>query len=246
MSMIFTVIWTTLFSIFMLLCMVALIFVRLMKLVLNRRQYRVLVSACGRFWGRVVVLSTGSRVELSGWENIPDSGNVCYISNHQGLFDIPVMLGFMKEQLGFIAKQELFKIPILSHWMKELHCIFIDRKNARNAVKSIEAGAEVIRSGYSIVIFPEGTRSQGTTVGPFHYGSIKLALMAEATIVPIAVNGTWRIFEQNKRIRASRVRVKILASIPPEQSKNTDKQALMDSIRTMMQNQIDEWNDQRA
>jgi 1-acyl-sn-glycerol-3-phosphate acyltransferase len=239
--MFFTVIWTVFFMLLMLLCMLALFFVRCTQLFLSKQRYRRFVSACGRFWGRITVLTTGTRVELTGLENVPEGQNVCFISNHQGLFDIPVLLGFSGQQMGFIAKQELFKIPVLSHWMKELHCIFIDRKNPRNAIKSIEAGAEVIRSGYPIVIFPEGTRSQGTTVGPFHYGSIKLALMAEATIVPITVYGTWRIFEARKRIKSSQVKVKIMPPIPPEEAKNMGKQELMDSIRVTMQAQIDQW-----
>ncbi len=239
--MIFTVIWTVFFVILMLFCMLALFFVRISRLFLTLQGYRRFVSACGRFWGRVTVLTTGTRVELAGLENLPQGQNLCFISNHQGLFDIPVLMGFSQQQMGFIAKQELFKIPILSHWMKELHCIFIDRKNPRNAIKSIEAGAEVIRSGYPIVIFPEGTRSKGTTVGPFHYGSIKLALMSEATIVPITICGTWKIFEARRRIRGSIVKVKIMPPIPPDAAKNMEKQDLMDSIRSTMQHQIDEW-----
>lgn len=238
MRMIFTILWAIFFIGLMLCCLPAYLLLLLLKPFLAKKAYQNLVCVSAAFWGRIVVWSTGSSVILHGSEKIPSTGNICYISNHQGLFDIPVLLGFMRKQLGFIAKKELFKIPILSYWMKELHCIFIDRKNPRNAIKSIESGANVIRSGYPIVIFPEGTRSKSNTVGTFHYGSIKLAMMAEAIIVPITVCGTWRIFEIDKKIHPVQVEVNIFAPIYPEEYKAIDKQELMDRIRNTMQEQL--------
>lgn len=206
---------------------------------MKRNSYHHLASSMASFWGRLLLRSTGSVVIIEGRENLPDHRNICFISNHQGLFDIPVLLGFLGTELGFIAKQELFKIPILSYWMKELNCIFINRKSARDAIKSFETGAKIIRSGYPIVIFPEGTRSKSNQVAPFHYGSLKLAIMSEADIVPITICGTWKIFEKDHRIRPQTIKISILEPIPFEKYHILDKQQLMDGIRMNMQANLD-------
>lgn len=235
MKTLFTIVWVPFFLVLMLMCLPAYIVIRILKPMLKRNAYQSLVSSSASFWGKVTVLSTGSKVQILGEENIPDHTNICYVSNHQGQFDIPVLLGFMKTPLGFIAKQELFKIPILSYWMKELHCIFIDRKNARNAIKTFEAGAEVIRSGYPLVIFPEGTRSKSDTMGSFHVGSIKLATMANATIVPLCIKGTWRAFEKHHRICPAAITVQIMSPISAQEYQGLDKQSLVNMVKESIQ-----------
>ncbi len=112
--------WKIWFIFFMFLCLLAYILLIICKLLLPKAAYRKVVNFFVRFWGRTTVLSTGSKVDVSGLENLPDSENICFISNHQGMFDIPLVLGFIGRPAGFIAKQELFKIPVLSWWMKEI------------------------------------------------------------------------------------------------------------------------------
>ncbi|HNS84636.1 MAG TPA: lysophospholipid acyltransferase family protein, partial [Candidatus Cloacimonas sp.] len=102
-----------------------------LKLILPRRVSRSILQGIAKFWAKIVILSTGSKVTVTGKENLPSSGNICFVSNHQGLFDIPLILGFSGIHTGFVAKRELFKIPVLSQWMKEIPCTFIDRRNPR-------------------------------------------------------------------------------------------------------------------
>lgn len=219
----------------MLLCLPAYFVIILLKPFMKRKKYHHFVSAVARVWAQIVILSTGSKITVSGSENLDAGSSFCFVSNHQGMLDIPLIMGFIHQPVGFIAKQELFKIPVLSYWMRELNCIFIDRKSARHAIACFEHGAKVIKSGYSIVIFPEGTRSKGKPMADFHSGSFKLPQMADAKIIPLCIDGTYRIFEQNKLITPSKVRLQILPAISPDEYRNWDKQQLARAVHDKIQ-----------
>ena len=210
----------------------------ILKLILPHKWYRRIVYHSVRFWGRRTVLSTGSTVEVIGRENLPSEGSICYISNHQGMFDIPLVLGFMDHPVGFIAKQELFKIPVLSWWMQEIPCVFIDRGSARKAMESFTTSAKVIKEGHPMVIFPEGTRSRSDDVAAFHLGSFKLPVMAEATIVPLAIKGSWRIHEIDKGIHKTHLKLKIMPPILPTDPLYKDKHALSDTLHQMISDAV--------
>jgi 1-acyl-sn-glycerol-3-phosphate acyltransferase len=230
-TMIFTILWVIFFMLFMLLCFFPWVVLMMIKPFTPKRKYYKIVIWFGSWWGRVVFRTTGSKVTITGKENLPSGGAICIIANHQSIFDVPVLMGFVGMSMGFIAKKELFKFPVLSYWMKELHCIFIDRQSARSAVQSFAKGAETIKSGYPIAIFPEGTRAQSDNIAKFQVGSIKLATMAGATIVPIVVSGTWHIYEENKRIKPTHIQIRILPVVGPEDEVYSEKQLLMDTIR---------------
>jgi len=225
---------------FMLFCLLAFIVLMVCKLILPKKLYRKVVHICTRFWGRTTVLSTGSTVSLSGLDRIPDTNSICYISNHQGMFDIPLVLGFIGRPSGFIAKQELFKIPVLSWWMHEIPCVFIDRASARKAMESFIKSAEVIKSGHPMVIFPEGTRSRGAIMGDFHLGSFKLPIMANATIVPIAIKDTWRVYETDKQIHQVKIKLQVLDPIFPSDPIMKDKHALSETLHSRIKAALEE------
>jgi 1-acyl-sn-glycerol-3-phosphate acyltransferase len=236
----FTVLWGLWYLLFMLFCLLAFPFFRLTKLFLSRDGYRRLIFRCASFWGRATVRSTGSRVRIDGLERIPAHPRLCFIGNHQGLFDIPAFLGYLGRPVGFIAKQELFKVPVLSHWMREIPCVFIDRNSARKAMESFKQSAEVIRQGHPQVIFPEGTRSKGDTLGEFHLGSLKLPAMAEAAIVPFVIKGSWRCFEADGSIHPARIRIMILDPVFPESETYRDKNALSEHLRQIIGTALEE------
>ncbi|MDD2596465.1 MAG: lysophospholipid acyltransferase family protein [Candidatus Cloacimonetes bacterium] len=228
--MVKSLLWKIWFIFFMLLCMLAFFILLVCKLLLPKGLYRKVVYTCVRFWGRQTVLSTGSKVELSGMENLPVTNDICFVANHQGMFDIPLVLGFIAKPSGFIAKQELLKIPVLSWWMLEIPCVFIDRGSARAAMESFKKSAEVIQNGHPQVIFPEGTRSRGDQMGEFHLGSLKLAFMANAAIVPLAIKGTWRVHEIDKGIHAVPLKLRILPAITPDDELYKDKHRLSEHL----------------
>ena len=153
-------------------------------------------------WARFVFSTvTKSTVEVIGEEKIPKDRAVVFIGNHQGNMDIPLLFGFINKPMTFVAKAELGKIPLLADWMRLLQCTFIERKSPRKSVQAIHDAAEGVKKGYSQVIFPEGTRSKGGPHHEFKAGSFKLAFMSGAPIVPVTIDGTWRIYEGQKKVK---------------------------------------------
>lgn len=233
-----TLIWKIFYILFMLLCLLAYLVFAILKLILPRALSHAIVQQVVRFWARTTLLSTGSTVTVEGSENLPEHRNICFISNHQGMFDIPLVLGFIGIPTGFIAKQELFKVPVISQWMREIPCVFIDRGSARKAIESFNASAEVIRSGHPMVIFPEGTRSRSDQMGEFHPGSLKLPAMAGATIVPLAIKGSWRVMEIDNKIHRVHLKMRILPAIKPEDAIYTDKQGLSPYLHNLIEESL--------
>ena len=152
---------------------------------------------------------------IEGKENIPETGACVFISNHQGYADIIAILKMMDgKQVGFIAKDSLEKMPYFGKWIKAIRGVFIKRGDAREALKSIQAGVQTLKEGFSLVIFPEGTRSQSAEMGSFKPGSFKLATKAKVPVVPVALNGTRHLFEDRGVItNGAVIDVKILPAI---------------------------------
>ncbi|MCT2534443.1 1-acyl-sn-glycerol-3-phosphate acyltransferase [Aquibacillus koreensis] len=185
-----------------------------------------------------VIKKIGVRVHTKGMDKLPD-GPVLFVCNHQGLFDILVLLGYAGKPLGFIAKQEIKKIPIIPAWMKQMHCVFIDRTDRRGAIKVINEGIENIKQGQSMVIFPEGTRSRGGKVNEFKSGSLRLGTKAEVPIVPIAIEGTYKILEANDgKIKPADVYLEVCDPIYPNEYKDKKNTELAGQIQMAVERAI--------
>ncbi len=157
---------------------------------------RYVVSA-SRKWAKVVLFLAGAKIDVKGLENIPQDGKYCIVANHQGSFDIPLIMSVFTSSVGFIAKKELKMLPVFGWWMQVIGCIFLDRSNRRHAVEVIDRGAVKIAAGNPMVIFPEGTRSRGGALKEFKKGSLKLALKSRSKIVPVSINGSYKLLEAN-------------------------------------------------
>jgi 1-acyl-sn-glycerol-3-phosphate acyltransferase len=187
----------------------------------------------------------GCNVTVTGRENIPRSGGICFVSNHGSIFDIVLLLAYSCRLFGFIAKKELVFIPFLNMWIYMLGGLFIDRKNPRKALKTINAGIAKIRKGGAMIIFPEGHRSRGQGLLPFHPGSFKLATQSEAVIVPVALKGTWEIYEKNYRVNPCPVGITFCKPIPTADIPVEDrKQVLADRIYNVINEQLTMSNEQ--
>jgi len=160
-------------------------------------------------YSRNMFFMFGMKIIVEGKENLPKTNNICFVSNHQGLADIPLIVGFVPKTIGFIAKKELGRIPILNVWMKGLGCILIDRSDVRQSLKVIEQGVKQIERGHPMVIFPEGTRSRSNRVGTFKPGAFKLVLGTKAFAVPITIDGSYKMFEENWVIKRTTIRLVI-------------------------------------
>ncbi len=145
-----------------------------------------------RLWARISLRLAGVRVQIQGTENIPD-GPVIFMSNHQSNFDILTMLANIPRQIHWIAKKELFEVPVFGASMRRGGYIPLDRSDGRKALKSMENAAAIIRSGKSVVIFPEGTRTRNLQLLPFKRGGFMLAQKAGVPVIPVTINGSGRI-----------------------------------------------------
>lgn len=142
----------------------------------------------------------GVTVEVRGYENIPQDRPVLYVGNHRSYFDILVGYTTVPGLMGFVAKKEMEKIPLLSKWMLNVNCLFLDRNNIKEGLKTILAGIEKVRRGVSVWIFPEGTRNKNEQLSdllPFKEGSLKIAEKSGCPVVPVAIKGTAEVFEKH-------------------------------------------------
>jgi len=152
-------------------------------------------------WAQYVAKVIGANITIKGQENIPKDQAVVFIANHQGYVDIVSILGFIDKPAAFMAKAEIKKIGFVAKWMELMQCTFLVRKNPRQSVQAMHDAIESVKKGYSLVIFPEGTRSKGGPIKKFKPGSFKLAFNSKAPIIPITIDGTWHFFEEHNRIR---------------------------------------------
>ena len=170
---------------------------------------------------------TGVRVTVLGEENVPKDQAVLYVANHRSFFDILLTYVRVPSPTGFISKKEMEKFPLLRNWMRNLHCLFLDRENIRQGMETILKGIEKLKSGISIFIFPEGTRNKvNDSFLPFHGGSFKLAEKSGCPIIPVSLNNTADIFEDHfPKIKKAHVIIEygkpiVIKELPPENKKN--------------------------
>ncbi len=153
-----------------------------------------------QFAFKVVLLIAGVKVEVHGEEHVPKDKAVLYIGNHRSLFDTVITYARCPGLTGYVAKDSMLKIPFLRIWMKQLHCLFLNRKDIKEGMKMILTGIDQIKNGISMCIFPEGTRGTADTetqMLPFKEGSFKMAEKTGCPIIPMAMAHTADIFEKH-------------------------------------------------
>lgn len=187
-------------------------------------------------WNRGVMKMAGARVEVTGEHCVPP-GAVMFVSNHEGDFDVPACIGYLDKPFGFVAKAEMKKIPLLSTWMKHIRCLFLNRSDRREAVKMLKTGAETLKQGYSLFVFPEGTRNKGQALQPFKAGAFRMAKEAGVPIVPVAIKGTADIFENNpgRKLTPAKVLIRVLPPIEPDVYADVDLKKTAENIQKQIE-----------
>jgi 1-acyl-sn-glycerol-3-phosphate acyltransferase len=188
------------------------------------------INYIGALYSRHLFFMFGWKVKISGLENLPEANNICFVSNHQGFADIPLIVGYIPKKVGFIAKQELRRIPMLNIWMKALGCVLINRKDVRQSLLVIEKGSKQIQKGHPMVIFPEGTRSRSGVTQKFKPGAFKLVAGSDALIVPLTIDGTYKIIEETGTVSSADVYLHIHPAIDVSILSNEEKKNLPNSI----------------
>ena len=179
---------------------------------------------------RFILWVSGVKLTVIGEENVPTDVPVLYIGNHRSFFDVPITYPRCPIRTGYIAKKEMEKVPLLSTWMKRLHCLFLDRNDLKQGLKTILTAIEKVKSGISICIFPEGTRNKNEDeldMLPFHEGSFKIAAKANCPIIPMAISGSADIWENHfPRVKKTHVILEYGKPIYIDQLEKEDKKHL--------------------
>jgi len=186
-----------------------------------------------KLWGRLGIWMAGVKLEVSGRENVPLDAPVIFMSNHQGNFDILSLFVAIPRQFSWIAKEELFAVPVFGHSMARAGYIPLDRSDGRRALKSIEAAAAMIKNGRSVVIFPEGTRTLDGNLLPFKRGGFLLAAKAGVPIVPLTINGSARVNPPKRlELYPGKITIRFGEPIPPVEGGGAHRDLLMEQVRT--------------
>lgn len=176
---------------------------------------------------RVVEFLSGVKVNVIGAENVPKDQPVLYVGNHRSYFDIILTYSRCPGLTGYIAKKEMIKFPLLNFWMMLLYCQFLDRKDVKAGFKTIMHATELVKSGISMCIFPEGTRNkvEGTLM-EFKEGSLRIASKSGCPVIPMALSHTASIFEdQFPKIRPVNVTIEYGKPIYLKELEGDDKKA---------------------
>ncbi|HJA12520.1 MAG TPA: 1-acyl-sn-glycerol-3-phosphate acyltransferase [Candidatus Mediterraneibacter merdipullorum] len=215
--------------IFLVLFLILTIPVLIVEWILHRfRPYAADISSLRIVqWAfRFIMGLAGVSATVIGEENIPDEP-VLFIGNHRSYFDILLTYSRCRRLTGYIAKKEMKRYLTLTSWMKRLHCLFLDRSNPKEGLKTILEAINYIKNGISVCVFPEGTRNDGEelTMLPFREGALKIATKTGCAIIPVSMNNTAEIFENHlPRVKKTHVVLEYGKPIYPDQlDKDTKK-----------------------
>lgn len=186
-------------------------------------------------WSRDILRAAGTPVIVEGLENIPRDQPVIYASNHSSMFDIWALSATLPDSVRFVAKKELFKIPLLGPAMRAAGHIPIDREARKKAFEAYNEAARTIKRGVTPVVFPEGTRSRTGELLPFKNAPFALAIAAQVPVVPIYVHNTFQILPKGAwRLRPRPIHLLIGKPIPTTGLGPEDRERLRDEVRAAM------------
>lgn len=234
-----TVLFLIVFVLFLLLSIPLMLIMRLIGCI-NKRAEAKGSQAIVNWAFRLILKIVGTKVTVLGQENIPDCPCL-FTSNHRSYADIPLGYTTVGHLTGFIAKKEISKVPSLSWWMKNMNCLFLDRNDTRQALKTVLAAIENIKNGYSMFVMPEGTRNHGVEMLPFKEGTFKIADKANCPIVPVAISNSDDIYELHKPwIHKANVTIHYGKPIMPEDITKEERKVIGAHVRDIIADMLEE------
>ena len=194
--------------------------------------------ACARAWSRLILVTTGVRVQVSGLERVPIDGAYVFVSNHQSIYDIPILFSALPFQLRIIAKASLGFFPVLGWHLRYTGHLLVDR--ARIGAATLLQVAGLMKRGHSLIVFPEGTRSRDGRVGPFKGGLFLMAVEAGLPIVPVAIRGSRHVMLKG-RLMVQPGKVKLLVHEPIETASlvNVDPREFAEQVRETVRKYVE-------
>jgi 1-acyl-sn-glycerol-3-phosphate acyltransferase len=202
---------------------------------------------CMRRWSKDNLWLSRARVEIEGLDNIALNRPQIFVANHSGLHDILSLAAYLPIQFRWIAKKSLFRVPFMGWHMRRSGYIAIDRENPRDAAKSIMEAAGVIQGGVNAIAFPEGTRSKTGALGNFHSGAFSLALRTNVPLVPITLDGSYRVIvPKTLQVNPGTViRIKMDRPIDLSSYLRGEKRRLMEEVYEIMNRNLKELRSRR-
>lgn len=194
-----------------------------------------------RLWARLGLAMNSVNVTIAGAEHLPD-GPAIFMSNHQSNFDIFALLAALPRQIHWIAKKELFDIPLFGPSMRRGGYIPLDRGDGRKALQSMDEAAAMIRQGKSVVLFPEGTRTPDGSLLPFKRGGFILARKAVVPVVPVTINGSGRINPAGQiRLYSGNIHITVHPPVvtPPELRRSEAESWMMEAVRISIESSLE-------
>ena len=167
-------------------------------------------------WAGKLLRLAGVTVTVTGKENIPEGRPCVFVGNHRSYYDIPLVLTQLDKPHALVSKKEVAKIPLVRGWMRLLHCVFLDREDPRKAMEALNEAIANVKKGYSVIIFPEGTRNKGEegSLLEFKGGAFRIATKTGAPLVPLAIHNSRDIMENNGGwMKPTHVTIQILPPI---------------------------------
>jgi len=186
-----------------------------------------------KMWAQWVIWSTGIQYDVTGLENLEQENKYIFMSNHESALDILLGVACIPYKIVFLAKKELFRIPVFGWAMQAAGMIKIDRQNPERARKSVdEAVHRLIHSSFSTLIYPEGTRSETGDLLPFKKGGFILAIRSQLPIVPVTIIGAGDVLSKGSfTINQGQIKVIISKPIPTRNLEVNNKEELIESCR---------------
>jgi 1-acyl-sn-glycerol-3-phosphate acyltransferase len=193
------------------------------------------IWVCRELWSPVLLWAGGAHLEVHGQENVDPKRPTIYVANHQSTLDIPALFLAVPVPFRYVAKSQLAWVPFIGWYLWFANHIFVNRSNRKAAIDSLQAAGRKIRSGTSIFLYPEGTRSPDGRILPFKKGPFALALEARVAVCPVTIEGTRKIMPKNSwNIVPGPVHVKIGKPIDTSSFASDDREGLARAIREVI------------
>ncbi len=195
-----------------------------------------LYHGIARAWAKALLRIFGVNVHVAGLENLEADKTYVYVSNHASMFDIPSVIAAIPDEIRIVYKKELAYIPVWGWSLAVGHYVAIDRFSAKDAMKSLDAAAEKIRNGASVLLFAEGTRTRTGKLQPFKRGAFALASKAGIPVVPLTINNSFNILPKGS-IRIHRADISLVVDKPIPTTGlggRSDEMNLMESVRSVI------------
>ena len=194
---------------------------------------------CARAWARLILKTTGVRVEVSGLERLDPARSYVFAANHQSIYDIPIVFTALPFQLRIVAKESLGKIPFLGWHLQRTGHLLVDR--SRPGAGIVKKMARLVGEHHSLIVFPEGTRSVDGTVARFKGGPFVLALEAHVPIVPVSISGSRYVMKKGRlMVCPGEVSVTVHEPIETSGVSRSAVRELVDRVRKNVRTSVDE------